>query len=116
MATTLVKMLVDLVKLCWGGERGRPPTWIPPLTALGAGVGVMALLALALDQDLTQNRVLASTILAGLMAAVGAIGVTELHRLARATTGPAPPEAPYASPTPTESTPSPPATQRSALG
>lgn len=80
MATTLVKMLVDLVKLCWAGH---PPDWVPPLTALGAGIGVLALLAVALDQDLTQSRIVAQTILAGLMAAVGAIGVTELHKLAR---------------------------------
>lgn len=83
MATTLVKMLVDLIKMCWGGEHGRPPTWVPPLAALASGIAVLMLLALALDQDLTQSRVLASTVLAGLMAAVGAIGVTELHRMAR---------------------------------
>ena len=83
MATTLVKMLVDLVKLCWGGDGGRPPTWVPPLASLLCGIVVLMLLSVALDQDLTQTRVLASTVLAGLMAAVGAIGVTELHRLAR---------------------------------
>lgn len=82
MATTLVKMLVDLVKLCWAGH---PPDWVPPLTALVAGIGVLALLAVALDEDLTQSRIVAQTILAGLMAAVGAIGVTELHKLARQT-------------------------------
>ena len=83
MATTLVKMLVDLVKLCWGGDDGHTPRWVPPVAAVGLGVSVLALLAIAVDQDLTQPRVAAQTVLAGLMAAVSAIGITELHKIAR---------------------------------
>ena len=83
MATTIVKMLIDVLKLCWGGDAGKPPTWVPPIASLGCGVAIMALLALAIDQDLTQPRTIAATVLSGLMAAVGAIGVTELHKLAR---------------------------------
>ena len=83
MATTLVKMMVDLVKLCYGGDTGHTPTWVPPVAAVLFGVGILALLATAVDQDLTQPRVAAQTVLAGLMAAVSAIGITELHKIAR---------------------------------
>ena len=38
MATTIVKVLVDLVKLGWGGDASsRPPGWVPPAAAVGIG-------------------------------------------------------------------------------
>ena len=84
MAMTIVKMLVDLIKLAWGGEEGHPPTWLPPIAALVIGILVMVLLAQTTGQDLTGSQALAQTILSGLMAGAGSIGVTELHKLARA--------------------------------
>ena len=84
IAVTVVKMLVDVVRLCWGFDRAKqPPTWILPISALGIGVVVMGLFGLAMQADLTLPHVLAKTALSGLVAGSSAIGVTELHNQAR---------------------------------
>ena len=84
MATTIVKLLVDLIKLCWGGDQeSQPPNWVPPVGAIVIGITVMVLLGIASSQDLTKGPPLASAILAGLMAATSAVGVTTLHTMAR---------------------------------
>lgn len=91
-ATTLVKAGVDLLKAAWGGDAGRTPTWVPPIASLVSGLGIMALLAVANGQDLSQPTIAAQTALAGIMAAVSAVGITELHKIARPGPGLMPPE------------------------
>lgn len=82
-ATVLVKAGVDLIKIGWGGDGGRTPMWVPPVASLISGLGIMALLGISNGQDLMVPAVAAQTALAGIMAAVSAVGVTELHKIAR---------------------------------
>jgi len=44
---------------------------------------IIALLNLANEQDLTQPPILAKVLLAGFMTAISAVGITELHKMAR---------------------------------
>lgn len=77
-ATTIVKVLVDLVKLGWGSV----PQAIPPAVATVTGVGIVVALLVADGQALTQQA-MAQAILAGILAAGGAVGVTELSNRAQ---------------------------------
>lgn len=73
--TTFAKLLVDLARL------GVPnaPSWLWPLLAALFGVGVVLLLMLANDVALTQQAV-AQGILAGVLSAAGAVGITEVQK------------------------------------
>lgn len=77
-STVVAKALVDLVKLT-----GVLPTWAFPLLALAFGVGVSVLLLVASSTPLLPPA-LATACLAGVLAAIGAVGVTELQRKADA--------------------------------
>lgn len=73
-ATTIVKVLIDVLKLAWS-----TPTWAPPLLAVVGGPFVVVLLMMADAQVLTQQA-LAQAILAGILAGGGAVGVTEIAK------------------------------------
>jgi hypothetical protein len=73
-ATTFAKLVVDLVRL--GVDM---PRWGSPLLAWLAGTASIALLMVAEGQELTQPLV-AQAILAGILAAGAAVGVTELQK------------------------------------
>ena len=98
-AVLIVKMLVDALKLCWGGDpEKQPPMWVPPISAFVIGIAILSLMGIALEQDLTRGPILAKTIIAGLIAGASALGVTELHTLARGGHRAAPPVVPFAPP------------------
>jgi len=73
--TTISKILVDMTKL------GFPtmPSWVPPLAALVYSIAVAQLMLVASGVDLTRANI-AQSILAGILAAGAAIGVTELQK------------------------------------
>jgi hypothetical protein len=75
---TWVKLLVDL----WKVARPVCRTWEAPVLAVLSGVLILFLLLLATGQPLT-SQTSARAVLAGLMAAGMAMGVTELHKRAR---------------------------------
>jgi len=57
------------------------PRWVPPVVALIAGILITNLLQMTSNIPLTQQTE-AQAILAGIVAATGAVGVTELQRRA----------------------------------
>lgn len=73
--TTISKILVDMTKL------GFPtmPSWVPPLAALIYSIVVAQLMLVATGVDLSRANI-AQSILAGILAAGTAIGVTELQK------------------------------------
>lgn len=73
-ATTLTKIVVDLLRMT-----RRFPRWVSPFLALSAGI-VITLLLLAANGTPLTVAVVAQGILAGVMAAGSAIGVTELQK------------------------------------
>lgn len=73
-ATTVVKVLIDILKIGWDA-----PRWAAPALATLLGPAAVILLMLASAQALTEQTV-AQAVLAGLLAAGGAVGVTELAR------------------------------------
>lgn len=75
--TTAVKTLVDIVRLGFD----VPPKWMSPVLALCSGPIFAVLISLALGQVLTSQSS-AQCILAGILGAGGAVGVTELSRKA----------------------------------
>jgi hypothetical protein len=75
-ATTFAKLLVDIVRMT-----GAKPTWLSPVLALMFGVASVLLLMVAGGEVLTAQSV-AQAVLAGVLAAGGAVGVTELSRRA----------------------------------
>lgn len=75
-ATTITKILVDLVRTMYPD---KPPSWISPLLALLFGL-VSAFLVTLATNDLTTIQQSAQTIISGIFAAGGAIGVTELQK------------------------------------
>jgi hypothetical protein len=76
-ATGFTKPLVDLIK-----KSPIPtPTWLLPMLAVGLGIAICFLLSLQMGQEIT-SQVVGADILAGIVAGVGAVGVTELHRVA----------------------------------
>lgn len=76
--TTFAKLLVDLVRL------GVPhaPSWVWPLAAALFGISVVLLLMVANDVALTQ-RAVAQGVLAGVLSAAGAVGITEVQKRVR---------------------------------
>lgn len=76
-ATTLVKVAVDIVRLAFV----VPPRWMSPLLAVIIGPIVAMLLVLE-SGVLMSDQTVARCFLAGLLAAGGAVGVTELARKA----------------------------------
>lgn len=78
-AATVVKIVVDLVKLALSGES---PQWVPPLLALVLGPIVVVLLLLAAGQPLT-TQTLAQAVLAGILSAGVAVGVTDIGKRAQ---------------------------------
>lgn len=73
-ATTIVKVLIDILKMAWDA-----PRWASPVLAVVLGPAAVILLMLASDQQLT-SQLLAQAVLSGWLAAGGAVGVTELAR------------------------------------
>lgn len=76
-ATTIVKALVDMSRLAFNA----PPRWLSPLFALVVGILVSFLLRLANGEVIT-SAIAAQCVLAGLLAAASAVGVTELQKKA----------------------------------
>ena len=77
--TAVVKVLVDLFQLAWP-ER---PSSAPPIMALATGVAVAFLMVVAGGQAVTE-AVAAQAVLVGVLAAGGAVGVTELQEVRKA--------------------------------
>lgn len=75
-ATTIVKLLIDLVRV--GMD---PPRWLPPLLAVGGGILVVIIMQVAAGVALTQ-QVIAEGVLAGILSGGAAVGVTEMGRRA----------------------------------
>lgn len=73
MAATLVKIVVDLVKMA-----AQTPQWVAPALALLLGVAFVLVLMIAADVPLTAP-VIAQSIIAGVLAASTAIGSTALQ-------------------------------------
>jgi hypothetical protein len=95
----IIKLLVDTLKLCWGGKPDRqPPLWLPSVVAMILGVAFVAVALLARGVDLTQVGAAARAFQDGLAAAAGAIGITQLHSVARAHIPAAPALPPQAAP------------------
>ena len=78
-ATMVAKSAIDLCRAA-----ADLPRWGPPLGAVVFGIGGVALLAMSQGQTFT-SAVIAQTILAGILAGAGAIGVTALARVADST-------------------------------
>ncbi len=73
-AATIVKVLVDLVKMAWS-----VPQWLPPGLALAAGIGCVVLLLVA-SGNVIDVQLGSLAVLAGILAAGSAVGVTELQK------------------------------------
>lgn len=80
-ATSIVKLLVDGFKMA---VPDIPPAWVIGM-AFVAGVGISFLLHLYGGLELNAQTS-AGAVLAGIMAAGGAIGLTAAHKAARAST------------------------------
>lgn len=74
---TIVKILVDMVKIAMPDT----PTYIPPLTATVFGI-IAAILVDMSSGVVINGQSIATSVLAGILAAGGAIGVTELQKRA----------------------------------
>lgn len=74
---TIVKILVDMVKIA----NPNIQTYVPPLAATIFGILTAILLDMASGTALNGQSI-ATSILAGILAAGGAIGVTELQKRA----------------------------------
>lgn len=74
---TIVKILVDMIKIAMPNQ----PTYIPPLAATVFGIITAILVDLA-EGTIINSQSIATSILAGILAAGGAIGVTELQKRA----------------------------------
>lgn len=74
-ATTFAKVAVDLARM------GKPdlPRWLLPLLAIAAAIGALLLLMVAEGQIITP-QLGAQAVLAGILAAASAVGVTELQK------------------------------------
>lgn len=76
-ATAFAKPLTDMVK-----KSPIPtPSWLLPIIAVVFGIGVCFCLSLILGNSL-DGKTIGSDILAGAMAGVAAVGVTELQKSA----------------------------------
>jgi hypothetical protein len=75
-AATICKVLVDIVR-----QTGYGRGWVAPLLALSFGVAAALLLLLASGSIVTDQSV-ARAVLAGILAAGSAVGVTELQKRA----------------------------------
>jgi hypothetical protein len=75
-AATFVKVLIDILKMATD-----PPRWAPPALAVSGGIGIILLLMVAGEVELTRAAI-ANAILAGIMAGGTAVGVTELSKRA----------------------------------
>ena len=74
---TIVKILVDMVKMAVPNM----PTYVPPLAATIFGILAAILVDMA-SGTVLNGQSIATSILAGILAAGGAIGVTELQKRA----------------------------------
>ena len=74
---TIVKVLVDMAKMAVP----EMPKWLPPVVAVPFGIITAVLLDLAGGIPLTPATI-ATSILAGILAAGAAVGVTELQKRA----------------------------------
>jgi len=74
---TIVKILVDMVKIAVPSM----PAYVRPLTATTFGIITAILVDLA-GGTILNTQMIAQSILAGILAAGGAIGVTELQKRA----------------------------------
>lgn len=75
-SATLTKILVDLVR-----QTSKFQGWIFPLLAVGFGVATSVLLTLSASISL-DIAIISKSIIAGILAAGSAIGVTELQKRA----------------------------------
>ena len=75
-AAMFAKAIVDMARIAVD-----LPRWGPPVVALIVGIGAVILLMLA-DSVVLTGAVLATSVLAGILAAGSAVGVTELARAA----------------------------------
>jgi hypothetical protein len=76
-ATGFAKPLVDLIR-----KSPIPsPSWALPFMAVGFGIIICFLLTLTSGQEIT-TQVIGADILAGIMAGVSSVGVTELQKSA----------------------------------
>ena len=76
-AVAVVKPFVDIIRMAFDA----PPRWLSPLFAVGLGIAVSFLLRMA-NGDAVTGAIAAQCVLAGMMAAVGAVGTTELQKKA----------------------------------
>lgn len=79
-ASMVAKTLVDMLRMAVD-----TPRWLPPVLAVGAGVGTVLLLMVAQGQALTAAA-LATAVLAGVLAGGSSVGVTELSNRANVLT------------------------------
>ena len=73
-AATICKVLVDLVR-----QSTKIEGWKAPLLALVFGITSSLLLVLA-QEDLLNAKIISQSIIAGILAAGSAVGVTELQK------------------------------------
>lgn len=78
VATVFIKVIIDIVRI---GSPMQLPTWVSPLLALVFGQ-VFVLLLTVSGGEVIQPSVVSDVILAGILAAGSAVGVTDLSRRA----------------------------------
>lgn len=76
-ATGFSKPLVDTIKK----SPFPTPSWSLPIMAVGLGIGICFLLSLTMGQEIN-GQVIGADILAGIVAGVSSVGVTELQKSA----------------------------------
>lgn len=78
VATVFVKLVIDIVRI---GSPMQLPTWVSPVLALVLGQVFVFLITVS-GGEVIQASVVSDMILAGVLAAGSAVGVTDLGRRA----------------------------------
>jgi hypothetical protein len=78
VATVFVKLIIDVVRI---GSPMQLPTWVSPVLALVFGQVFVFLITVS-GGEVIQASVISDMILAGVLAAGSAVGVTDLGRRA----------------------------------
>jgi hypothetical protein len=78
VATVFVKLVIDIVRI---GSPMQLPTWVSPVLALVLGQVFVFLITVS-GGEVIQASVISDMILAGVLAAGSAVGVTDLSRRA----------------------------------
>lgn len=78
-ATVIVKVLIDIWKYYYRYQDFYVPSYVYPVVAVLLGIGICQLLAIASGEPYT-TTIIAQNVIAGILAAGNAIGVTELQK------------------------------------